>query len=249
MVGKDIIGIIGYAVVIIGLIIALIWGMANVDVKAFAEGDCDLPDNVCEFAAKLGFPRGWLSTEKFIWYSILPLLGIWLIIYGFLDRIKIFKGAISALLAFVMAFSTIPLGFFVILVATLFSIMGTYAVFMFVALFVIGLIFFFRARLRGWKAGSIEKELYDADIQQIGDERKAWEEEREQLKKQLEELPEKVRKAEMTAAIAERARSELLVRFKTANENVKSRDEEIKILKKTAKQSQKTAKKVEKAEK
>jgi len=247
--GRDTIAIIGYAIVIIGLIIALIWGMANVNVEAFAEGDCDLPDSVCDFAAKLGFPRGWLSTEKFIWYSILPLLGIWLIVYGFLDRIKIFKGAISALLAFVMAFSTIPLGFFVILVATLFSIMGTYAVFMFVALFIIGLIFFFRARLRGWKAGSIEKELYDTEIQEIEDKRKAWEEERDSLKKEIDKLTEEVRKGKLDAGVAQTISRDSRARYKEAMETIDSLKKEKEIIEKRAKEEKKLTKRLEKAEK
>jgi hypothetical protein len=248
-VSLDIFGIVTYAVIIIGLIVAIIWGLSNVNVGEFIKGECDLPPHVCDFAARMGFPKGWLSSEKFIWYAFLPLMGVWLIIYGFLDRIKIFKGSISAVLAFVMAFSTIPLGVFIVLVATLFSIMGTYATFMFVALFIIGTIFFFRARVKGWKAGSIEAEIFDEKIQARIREKETWEKQTKDIRKEMEELTKKAKSQEIQLAEYEALMTELRERLVSAEQNLKSKDTEIKYLKKEKKEYLKRIKEFEKAAK
>jgi len=115
------------------------------------EKPCNLPGTVCAFGSLIGFPQGWLRTDTFIWYCFIPLTGVWMIVFGFLDRIKIFKGSINAVLSFLIAFSMIPLGIFVILVSLLFSIMGTYSTFLFVGLFFIGTILYSRGLIFGWR--------------------------------------------------------------------------------------------------
>jgi hypothetical protein len=135
------------------MIIIMLLGLSGVfEAKMPGAGKkCNLPDLVCGIGTAIGFPEEWLNTKTFLWYSIIPILGIWLIIYGFLDRIRIFRSAISGVLAFLIAFSTVPLGIFVIIVATMFSIMGVYSVILFFGLFIIGTIMFSIGRYRGWK--------------------------------------------------------------------------------------------------
>jgi hypothetical protein len=133
------------------------------------EKPCNLPGAVCSFGAAIGFPAGWLRTDTFIWYCFIPLAGVWMIIFGFLDKIRIFKGSINAVLSFLIAFSMIPLGIFVLIVALLFSIMGVYSVFLFVGLFFIGTILYSRGLIGGWKyayggvKGSYEKSISKED--------------------------------------------------------------------------------------
>lgn len=126
---------------------------------------CNLPDAVCGLGTAIGFPEEWLNTKTFLWYSIIPILGMWLIIYGFLDRIRIFRSAISGLLAFLIAFSTVPLGIFVIIVSILFSIMGIYSVVLFFTLFIIGTIMFSIGKYRGWKGIFLESYKKSIDSQ------------------------------------------------------------------------------------
>ena len=148
-------GVIAFFIVMMALGVS---GVFETEIPG-AEKECDLPDAVCSFGTLVGFPKGWLNTSTFLWYSLIPILGIWLIIFGFLDRIRIFKKSINGILSFLIAFSTVPLGFFVILVSTLFAIMGVYSVILFFILFIIGTGFFVRAMWRGWSGGMIEQQL------------------------------------------------------------------------------------------
>jgi hypothetical protein len=129
------------------------------------EKPCNLPGAVCSFGAAIGFPAGWLRTDTFIWYCFIPLAGVWMIIFGFLDKIRIFKGSINAVLSFLIAFSMIPLGIFVLIVSLLFSIMGVYSVFLFVGLFFIGTILYSRGLIGAWRGiyGGFEKEIQAVD--------------------------------------------------------------------------------------
>jgi len=126
---------------------------------------CNIPEAACVFGRAIGFPEGWMRTDTFIWYCFIPLAGVWMIIFGFLDKIRIFKGSINAVLSFLIAFSMIPLGIFVILVSLLFSIMGVYSVFLFVGLFFIGTILYSRGLIGAWKGvyGGYEKAISSQD--------------------------------------------------------------------------------------
>jgi len=148
----------GMLVVMLIVLIISILGVTGVfsGFGGFGGGDvtekpCNLPGIVCAFGSAIGFPQGWLRTDTFIWYCFIPLTGVWMIIFGFLDRIKIFKGSINAVLSFLIAFSMIPLGIFVILVSLLFGIMGTYSTFLFVGLFFVGTILYSKGLIFGWR--------------------------------------------------------------------------------------------------
>ncbi len=126
---------------------------------------CNLPSIVCPLMETFGFPSQWLNTQTFLFYSIIPILAIWLIILGFLSRIHIFDNKyLNGVLSFLIAFSTVPLGVFVAVVSILFSIMGVYSVILFIALFFMGTGFFARAMYRGWSGGMIEREMGIEDL-------------------------------------------------------------------------------------
>lgn len=172
MVSKDdvlIFGPVGFIIIIYALYIV---GVFEAQMPGAGE-TCELPDMVCSTLTTFGFPAQWLSLKTFLFYSMIPILAIWLIIYGFLDRIRIFdKKAINGVLAFLIAFSMVPLGMFVAIVSVLFSVMGVYSVILFVILFFLGTGFFARAMWRGWKGGMIEREMgiYDLELGRLSDE-------------------------------------------------------------------------------
>jgi hypothetical protein len=124
-------------------------GSVAINIAKYTEGQCKFPEGVCMFGQAIGFPQGWLAPETFIWYGIIPIMGVWLTIYGFMDKIKIFNGAITAGLSFLIAFSTIPLGFFVVMVVALYQLMGIYATIGLVILFLVGTFFSVRNSIGG----------------------------------------------------------------------------------------------------
>lgn len=89
----------------------------------------------------LGFPENWLEGNSILYYGFIPFLGIWMIVYGFLELIRIFDDnkPLYTILSFIIAFSTIPLGIFVMLVGMIFSVMGIFSVFAFALLFFVGI--------------------------------------------------------------------------------------------------------------
>jgi len=128
---------------------------------AECSGKCSFNSAICGFFTTLGFPECWLQTSTFIWYAFIPVTAIWMIIFGFLDRIRIFKGSINAVLAFLIAFSTIPLGVFVLIVSFMFGIMGIYSVGLFMGLFFVGTILYSRGLIGAWRGvyGGFEQEI------------------------------------------------------------------------------------------
>jgi len=152
---------------VIILFIIIILGVSGILTAPLpgAGTECNL-GLVCPIGAALGFPQEWLNTKTFLWYSFIPIMGIWFIIFGFLDRIHIFRRAsINGILSFLIAFSMIPLGLFVIIVSILFSIMGIYSVILFVGLFFIGTYLYARGLVGAWKGvyGGYQKAISAQD--------------------------------------------------------------------------------------
>ncbi len=158
-------------VIIVSLIIATILILPRVNVQIIeGEAECEFPTHVCDFATALGFPTGWLRPDTFIWYAFLPLLGVTMVVYGLLTVINIFgrnRPGFYFLLAFLIAFSTIPMGLFVVFVSLIFSFIGTWSMLIFVALFIGGTIYFFIARTKSWRAGEFAKESFDKERDKI----------------------------------------------------------------------------------
>jgi hypothetical protein len=200
MVSKE--DIIIYGLPIFLIIIMVLGQMGVFEAQMPGEGlKCNLPSAVCSFGTAIGFPEEWLNTKTFLWYSIIPILGMWLIIYGFLDRIKIFwKTSLNMALSFLIAFSTVPLGIFILIVSTIFAIMGVYSVVLFVILFFIGTGFFTRALWRGWKGGMIEKEMgiYQLELGRVRDELNITRKELEKTRAEADEWRRKYQRGEAT---------------------------------------------------
>jgi len=104
------------------------------------------------FVDIFSFPEEWFNSKDIIFYGFIPFTAIWIIIYGFLDRIRIFRRKkLNGLLSFLIAFSTLPMRLFILIVVTLFAIMGVYSVAMFAIIFVIGVFLFSRGIVWTWK--------------------------------------------------------------------------------------------------
>jgi hypothetical protein len=136
-------------IVLIAPTIGFYIGSVAINIQKYTAGQCKFPEGVCAFGTAIGFPEGWMAPDTFIWYGIIPIMGVWLTIYGFMDKIKIFNGAITAGLSFVIAFSTIPLGLFVVMVVALYQLMGIYATMGLAILFLVGVFFEVRNRIGG----------------------------------------------------------------------------------------------------
>jgi hypothetical protein len=100
----------------------------------------------------IGIPSDWHYFPAIFYLFLVPFLGIFAIVFGFLRELKIFTNTrhIDWVLALVIAISIIPFGIFVRVVNALFSIMGMYSVIAFAALFFIGVTFITLTRLGSW---------------------------------------------------------------------------------------------------
>jgi hypothetical protein len=152
-------------------------GSVAINIAKYTEGQCKFPEGVCMFGQAIGFPQGWLAPETFIWYGIIPIMGVWLTIYGFMDKIKIFNGAITAGLSFLIAFSTIPLGLFVVMVVAMYQLIGIYSTIALAILFFVGVFFSVRNSIGGmsgeYAAYNQQIKKFDSDMKKTNNEIKS----------------------------------------------------------------------------
>ncbi|MBD3155669.1 MAG: hypothetical protein GF368_03370 [Candidatus Aenigmarchaeota archaeon] len=100
----------------------------------------------------IGLPD-WVFTSGSIWYLIqylvIPFLGTWMIMYGFMKELRIFRRArkVNTWLAFLAAFSLYPLHIAYPLTLLMFQIIGAWSVIVFGIIFVIG----------AWKYGLLRR--------------------------------------------------------------------------------------------
>ncbi|MBS3055712.1 MAG: hypothetical protein J4452_04475 [Candidatus Aenigmarchaeota archaeon] len=99
-----------------------------------------------------GIPQEWLTAQKLIFNVIIPFLALMAVCLGMLKQLRIFPRAqyVEVLLAFLMAFSTLPLKWFVIFVTWSLGAMGVWAYIIFFVLFVFGSLLFGIMRGRGY---------------------------------------------------------------------------------------------------
>jgi hypothetical membrane protein len=98
-----------------------------------------LPDVAGRVFEMLGLPSDWSYVPAIIYLFILPFAGIYVIVWAFLTLIGIFpQKNVNRVLAFLITFLTIPIGFFVKMVWLLFSVIGAWSVAVFAITFIIG---------------------------------------------------------------------------------------------------------------
>jgi hypothetical protein len=99
----------------------------------------------------IGLPWEWGYVPAIIYLFILPFAAIYTLFWAFLQVLGIFpQPNVNRILALIVAFMTIPMGWFVKMVWALFSFMGAWSLAIFAAMFIGGVFF------RG--AGHIAKE-------------------------------------------------------------------------------------------
>ncbi len=102
----------------------------------------------------IGVPDEWLYTPGIIYLFIIPLTGVIVIVYGFLDSMQIFPNInVNLILSIVIGFGIIPVGVFTKMVTLLFGIMGAYSTAAFTFLFIFGIVAVIKERMGGWGFG------------------------------------------------------------------------------------------------
>ncbi|MEM5766226.1 MAG: hypothetical protein QW423_01155 [Candidatus Aenigmatarchaeota archaeon] len=111
----------------------------------------------------IGLPREWGYVPAIIYLFILPFTAIYTLVWAFLTSLKIFEELprVNRILAVIIAFMTIPLGWFTKIVLVLFSFMGAWSVVIFAATFIFGAFFRGVSRLAKERA---EYEKYSYSI-------------------------------------------------------------------------------------
>jgi len=141
-----------------------------------------LPSYAAKVFIMLGLPEDWVFVPAIIYLFILPFAAIYTLVWAFLQSIGIFTNVssnVNRVLAFIVTFLTIPMGWFVKLVWVLFSFMGAWSVVVFVATFIIGVFF------RGFGVAKREYSLALKTYESVG---KDLEAQISELQKKVEEL-------------------------------------------------------------
>lgn len=90
----------------------------------------------------IGLPTEWGYVPAIIYLFFLPFAAVYTLFWAFLQSLSIFPQAnVNRALALIVAFMTIPLGWFVKMVWALFAFMGIWSVLIFVAMFIAGVFF------------------------------------------------------------------------------------------------------------
>jgi len=103
-----------------------------------------LPPLAANVFLMLGLPEQWMYVPAIIYLFILPFAAIYTLVWTFLQMLEVFTHVspnVNRVLAFIIAFLTIPMGWFVKTVWVLFSFMGIFSVVVFAAIFLIGVFF------------------------------------------------------------------------------------------------------------
>ena len=111
--------------------------------ESFKKGG-ELPSMVSWVFISLGLPEEWMYVPAIIYLFLLPFAAIYTLVWAFLQSLGIFANvpsSVNRVLAFIVAFLTIPMNSFVRMVWVLFSFMGIFSVVIFVATFIIGIFF------------------------------------------------------------------------------------------------------------
>lgn len=109
-----------------------------------------LPDWAKKVFTIIGIPSDWLYFPAMIYLFFVPLFGICALLIGFLSAVGIFSDRVNFVIALVIAFSLIPLGYFTRIASAMFATFGLYSVFAFGFLFFFGITYIVLDRLYEW---------------------------------------------------------------------------------------------------
>jgi hypothetical protein len=141
-----------------------------------------LPPLAANVFLMLGLPKEWMYVPAIIYLFILPFAAIYTLVWVFLQMLEVFTHVspnVNRVLAFIIAFLTIPMGWFVKTVWVLFSFMGIFSVVVFAAIFLIGVFF------RGFRVATKE---YAKTLKTYGSIRNELQSRLKTLQNEVEEL-------------------------------------------------------------
>ena len=143
------------------LTVALVGAAYPTKIPGWMQGE-ELPQEVAEALRNFfGIPLEWLYMPAIFYLFVIPFLGLLAIVEGFLDPLKDIWGNWIHLIAFAIAFLSIPTGIFGRIVGAMFAAMGIYSVFAFGFLFFFAVIYTVIKTLRagGFTSSETYKEL------------------------------------------------------------------------------------------
>jgi hypothetical protein len=101
-----------------------------------------LPGPAVEVLGMMGLPKEWGYVPAIIYLFVLPFAAIYTLFWAFLTSLGIFNQPnINRMLALIVTFLTIPIGWFTRMVWALFAFMGGWSVAIFAVMFIGGLFF------------------------------------------------------------------------------------------------------------
>jgi len=142
----------------------------------------------------IGVPKAHLATimtlgiPGLIYHLLIPMAAVFVIVYGFLEKINIFDNkTINIVLTIIIGLTSLYSGIVFIAVEWMFRFMGLFSVFVFGLMFVFGIWFYKNRRLGEWSSAAATEgtfsDLSDDLRKDISNRRKEY----EQLAKQLTE--------------------------------------------------------------
>lgn len=140
---------IGITVIVLIIIVAVtVLGFTGTIQTIKLTGTCQFPNAVCNMGKMLGIPDFFLTNRNFMFYFLMPLGAIGAIVYGFLDRMHLFRNTtVNVSIAIFIALASVPTQVLTMLAATMLTILGTYAVGAFVVVFVVGVFLIVRGTI------------------------------------------------------------------------------------------------------
>jgi hypothetical protein len=96
------------------------------------------------FHKLLGLPEQWGYVPAIIYLFILPFAAVYTLVWAFLQSLGIFSNvpsSVNRVLALIVAFLSIPVGYFIRIVSILFGFLGIWSIVVFVATFIVGAFF------------------------------------------------------------------------------------------------------------
>jgi uncharacterized membrane protein len=117
------------------------------------------------------------------------MIGVLVIVYGFLETIKIFDNrTINVILSFVIGFTLFYSGTFFKLVNWVFAVMGTFSVVVFGLMFFTGIWLYKRKRGAEWNTSTLISQAYEEGAKSLHDQLNGKREEYAKLMKRFAEI-------------------------------------------------------------
>jgi hypothetical protein len=137
-----------------------------------------------------GLPAEWLPTKSirdFIFNFMVPFLALFTILLGILRQIRIFwrTPAIEIVIAFAMAFLTLPSKIFIILVSLTLAFAGIWGYLMFLFMFIGGSLFYSLYFVRRWRGRADIYKHFRSSMTHLSNEEKILSEQIADLYQQL----------------------------------------------------------------